>query len=71
MNKNLQNGFILGATLQGETEAYLPSGENIGDLLVWNGTEWEAKKITWTGTQAEYDALTTFDDNTDYRIIEE
>lgn len=43
MNKNLQNGFILGAALQGKTEAYLPSGENIGDLLVWNGTNWKAK----------------------------
>lgn len=30
----------------------------------------KAIKSTWTGTQAEYDALTTYDDNTDYRIVE-
>lgn len=39
----------------------------------WNGTEWESfasSNKEWIGTQAEYDALETIDNNTTYYITE-
>lgn len=43
-----------------------------GDSLVYNGanSEWENKQLTWEGTQAQYDALTTKDPSVDYYITD-
>lgn len=49
---------------------------NDNSVYIWNSNNTEMIKLQdylskeWTGTQAEYDALGTYDDNTTYNIIE-
>ena len=45
------------------------AADNGKSLEVVGGT-WSAVHRTWTGTQAEYDALQTYDANTTYYIVE-
>lgn len=52
MNKNLQNGFILGATLQGKTEAFEPQGEiNITANGEYDVTEYATAKVNIQGKE--------------------
>lgn len=38
-----------------------PRGNYVGETLVWDGIMWITKTVIWSGTQAEYDAITTKD----------
>lgn len=58
---------------QGNAGAGVPSGGTAGQALVKSGaadyaTAWQT--LTWTGTQAQYDALGTYDANVTYYIVE-
>lgn len=46
------------------------SAADNGKSLEVVGGAWSAVLRTWTGTQAEYDALQTYDANTTYYIVE-
>lgn len=62
-------GILTSVTKSYDTYDGLHNNAFISKGTLENAITGKAIKSTWTGTQDEFDALTTYDDNTDYRII--